>query len=181
MNRRHAEVANHFFTDASDLLLRFELTRNDFFVSHSRQAKLYVDLRIAYECALKAVVALSLDDSLSVEEIQKGVEGFGHQIERLELSAFPSLSASYDPLGPQIDRLPVSLRYRIDGWEFRDAKEELFFATVRSEPWIDSLHERTRAILGDLNSRLHGLVECVTGDAITEQVLKRKPRKYRNP
>lgn len=56
----NVEVANDFFHDSLDFLHRYRLTVDAFYAIKSKRLKLFLDLRMAAECVLKAVAAYYL-------------------------------------------------------------------------------------------------------------------------
>lgn len=152
----HVEIANNYFQDCEDFLHRYRLTQEHFTSLKSRRFKLFIDLRMALECALKAhVVYLQMVD-LSRKDIIDKVCSYQHNISKLnELvdgSLPQTLLENLCSISRELSALHVGLRYDLDQMDFRYAKEDLYYQTVGSDTWLIRLYDVTNE-LGDLISR----------------------------
>src|SRR5438105_15396065 len=91
LRRERLEIANSFFLDATDLLTRYRLTTEYFSAIKSRRVKLFVDLRLAYECILKAYLAYFDEHASDRKILIRKVESFRHDVERLLDDIIPFL------------------------------------------------------------------------------------------
>ena len=182
MAEPHIEVANDFFHDAGDLLHRYRLTVDHFYSVKSKRMKLFLDLRIAAECILKAYAAYFLMASLSREEVIRKVEAYGHNIKKLALdvesSVMPDLWELFSPFVPQLAELPVGLRYRLDGADFRVLNEDFYYQTIGSDDWLDNLHENIDNIRNSLNFLLSEHSKILSGKELLVEVMKSRCNKY---
>ena len=68
MNKKRSrfklEIAQRFFDDLEDCVARYDKTAIDFAARKSECCKCFIDLRIAYECALKSALAYELHDDM---------------------------------------------------------------------------------------------------------------------
>jgi hypothetical protein len=119
---------------------------------------LHLDLRMALECALKAHIACFFTSTLSREEIIRKVESYGHNLTKLASVVNDSVQpACWDEVlsyVEKLEQLPVGLRYGLDGDDFRQANESLYYETVGSDLWLHHLHDTIVKIAGELNQSL---------------------------
>jgi hypothetical protein len=150
MASANIEVANDFFHDAEDLLHRYRLTVEHFYAIKSKRMKLFLDLRMAAECILKANAAYFFTDTAPREDVIRRVEAYRHDIRRMADDVKSKVTADawqrFSPFVEQLSALPVSLRYRLDGADFREVNERFYYDTVGSDPWLDALHDATRGL-----------------------------------
>lgn len=139
--KANVEVAQTFFDDCQDFLLRYDKTINAFLAVKSRRLKCFNDLRSAYECALKCAVAYHQPPETERIVVIRRIERHGHKIESLENSV--ALLAGLETYGIKahgdiLKGLPVSLRYTLDGFDFLYAKGNLYYETIGSDDWLDA-------------------------------------------
>ena len=177
------EVAQNFFVDCEDLLKRYDKTSESFFAVKSRRLKCFNDLRSAYECALKCAIAYHQHPETERRRLIEQVERNGHRIEKLEeeVSRLVGLAVySIEEKGAVLTRLPVSLRYALDGFDFLAAQEPLYYETIGSDTWLDSFRVYIGRVLEALNATLSkhsGILSAA--DIPIEKVLDTEYNKYR--
>lgn len=178
----NVEIANDFFHDAEDLLHRYRLTVEHFYAIKSKRMKLFLDLRMAAECILKAYAAYFLMETVPREDVIRRVEAYKHNIRRMADDVKSTVPADawkqFEPFVEQLSALPVSLRYRLDGADFREVNEEFYYETVGSDPWLDALHDATRGLTKALNALLVGHSRLLSGADLWEEFNKPQHNKY---
>jgi hypothetical protein len=175
----NAEIASHFLADTTDYLARVHLTRDEFGGMKSRRLKWFMDIRLAYECALKAAIAESMRDAEDGERLLKEIEGYGHRIGQLERDAFPVLLEGLRPFGAELDRLPVGLRYRIDCWDFISSRGRDYYETAGDDTWRESLLGQTRVIVQHVSEKLNKYSRILSGDELWDALENARPSKHR--
>jgi hypothetical protein len=182
LRRTRLEVADAFFHDATDLLSRYTLTRDRFWSIKSRRLKLFVDLRIAYECILKAYVAYFADSKTDRATLTSRIEAFRHSVHRLRVAVLPNLppglaqkAATFDA---ELVQLPVALRYKLDGFDFLEAKEDLYYRTVGNDSWLMSFAECVQALVEDFDRVLQKHAGFVSIDELAESIMTPSHNKY---
>jgi hypothetical protein len=181
MTNANVEIANDFFHDAEDLLHRYRLTVEHFTAIKSKRMKLFLDLRMGAECILKAYAAYFLMEGTLRAEVIHRVEGYKHNIPRMADDVKSKAPAGewqrFEPFVEQLSTLPVSLRYRLDGNDFREMNEEFYYDTVGSDLWLDSLHGATQGLKNALNPHLVSHSRTVSS-AVWEELKKPQHNKY---
>ena len=181
--KRNIEVSQDFFTDCEDLLVRFDRMFGSFFSLKSRRFKCFNDLRSAYECILKGAVAYGQPRDSDRKHLIRSVERFGHRISDLESAIAPDFAHALliEPKGDTLDQLPVGLRYTLDGFDFLEAQEQLYYATIGSDSWLEELRSYIGRVCDSLGSELskHSGVISVS-DIPIEDILNPGFNKYRN-
>lgn len=178
----NVEVANDFFHDCLDFLHRYTLTGDAFYAIKSKRLKLFLDLRMAAECVLKAVAAYHLAPDTSREAAIHYVERFSHKIAKLAVDTKARLEpepwASLEPFIEKLDALPVGLRYRLDGSDFRELNEEFYYETVGSDEWLDQLYSAVKLVADSLNAKLQSHSRVISGTELLKEILKPAHNKY---
>lgn len=181
--KRNIEVSQDFFTDCEDLLVRFDRMFGSFCSLKSRRFKCFNDLRSAYECILKAGIAYGQPRDSDRKRLIRSVERFGHRISDLESAVPPELACALliEPRGDILEQLPIGLRYTLDGFDFLEAREQLYYATIGSDSWLEELRSYVGRVCGALDSELckHSGVTSVS-DIPIEEILKPGFNKYRD-
>jgi hypothetical protein len=152
------EVSNDFFHDACDYLHRYRLTEEHFYAVKSKRLKLFLDLRMAAECIMKAHASYFRMAGLSRQEIVRKVESFRHNLSALAgyldvgecAEGWPKLK----PFIEKLNQLPVDLRYRLDGSDFRMVEEVLYYETIGCDPWMKGLENVLLEMRNALNETL---------------------------
>jgi hypothetical protein len=178
----NVEIANDFFHDAGDLLDRYRLTADHFYAIKSKRMKLFLDLRMAAECILKAYAAYFLMVSVTRDEIIRRVEAYKHDIRRMSDDVKPMVDTevwhSFEPFVDQLSALPVGLRYRLDGADFRRVNESFYYQTIGSDSWLDKLHDAIRVLNDSLNTLLVGHSRLLSAADLLEVMEKPRHNKY---
>lgn len=179
--KRNVVVAQDFFTDCEDLLARFDRTFGTFFSLKSRRFKCFNDLRSAYECILKGVVAYAQPRETDRKSLIQSVEKFGHRISALEQAISQELADSLDieHKGTVLDQLPVGLRYTLDGFDFLEAQEPLYYASIGADTWVEEFRSYVGAVCAAFGSELSkhsGIVSL--SDIPVEDILNPGFNKY---
>jgi len=86
MTQNNIEVSDDFFNDALDFVRRFDLTFEECFAIKSKRAKCFIDLRMAYECILRAVIVYFEGDNDRESNINL-IEKFKHYLANMEQRA----------------------------------------------------------------------------------------------
>jgi len=178
MPSHNAEIAGHFLADSQDYLLRVRLTEDDFWGVKSRRLKWFIDIQLAYECALKAIIAESRSGQGDGARLLEEFEEYRHRIERLEADAFRVLQLSLRSFGSDLDALPVGLRYRVDCWDYIGSNGPQYYETAGSHAWLESLVNQTRSIGNFVQGRLETYSRAHTGEALWEAMINARSRKY---
>lgn len=182
MTSPNAEVANDFFHDCLDFLHRYRLTGDAFYAIKSKRLKLFLDLRMAVECVLKAVIAYHLAPETSRDSVIRRVESFSHKIFELADNAKthiePEIHGRLAPFIKPLDSLPVGLRYRLDGGDFRELNEEFYYATVGSDEWLGRLYCAVNLVADSLNVKLQNDSRIISVDELLEELPKPVHNKY---
>lgn len=152
------EIANNYYHDSQDCLHRYQLTYDSLFEIKSQRFKIFIDLRMAAECVMKAYAVYFLPAETTREEVIDKARKYSHNINKLSGSIKEHLTeelwAKLEPFIQQLGKLPVGLRYRLDGSDFREINEDLYYKTVGSDDWLKSLHETLTAVAESLNVKL---------------------------
>lgn len=175
-------IADYFFSDAMDLLLRYNITWDRFIPVKSRRIKAFIDLRISFECILKAYIAYFSNAGNERADVIKEVEKYGHRIDHLARDAMQSIPehemASVSSYVEELKQLPVGLRYKLDCFDFLEANEELYYRTVGVDRWMKELYECIKSLCSFLDKHLRSHSRIVTGEEIKELLLSPKHNKY---
>lgn len=176
------EVANDFFHDAEDLLHRYRLTVEHFYAIKSKRMKLFLDLRMGAECVLKAYAAYFLMKDVPRAEVILRVEAYKHNLLRMADDVKSRVPANvwqrFEPFVDQLSALPMGLRYRLDGADFREMNEEFYYDTVGSDFWLDSLHDAIRDLTNALNLHLFYHSRILSGADLLQELKKPRHNKY---
>lgn len=119
---------------------------------------------------------------LAREEAIAQVEGYGHKIKKMtEVVASSVTQVTWQEFSPYIDQLnhlPVGLRYRLDGVDFREVNEELYYKTIGSDRWLDGLHSAVKKLTDELNQHLVSHSRVVSGNELREEIMTPSHNKY---
>lgn len=141
----HVEIADNYFHDCEDFLHRYRLTQEHFTSLKSRRFKLFVDLRMALECALKAHVVYFQMAGLSRKDIIDRLHNLGHDTSKLIGLVSDSLTQTQledlRSVSEEVRMLHVGLRYDLDQVDFRVAQNDLYYQTIGSDVWLNRLHD----------------------------------------
>lgn len=172
IERSNLIVANHYFHDATDHLLRFRVTRDQFSTVRWRRIKCFADLRMAYECALKSAVAY-FSPPTPTQDLINSIEKFGHRIARLQSSVLEQASGLRVPVefGEVLDSLPVTLRYRAESDSLTSGDDRLYYNTIGRESWLNSLEAGVAALTEAIDVRLRSQSQVVPAIDLVEEVL----------
>ena len=182
----HVQVSNHFYHDAIDLLARYSVCEAsdspELCSSKSRRMKCFIDLRMAMESALKAVVTYYCHSDKQGEKLVKKVENYRHHIEKLIAKALEHLPEEdrerVNTLCKQLHNLPVGLRYRLDVIDFKRSNEKLYYDTVGSDDWMKSTSETIKSIADFIGSKLNRESRFLSGSELKEEYFAPKYNKY---
>ncbi len=182
MTNANIEVANDFFHDAEDFLNRYSLTVEHFYAIKSKRMKLFLDLRMGAECILKAYAAYFLMKDSPRGDVISRVESYRHKIPQMvnDVKSFIPVYEwqRFEPYVEQLSALPVSLRYRLDGADFRQMNENFYYATVGSDLWLDSLQDAIRELTKALNTHLVSHSRILSGADLWEEFKRPQHIKY---
>ena len=175
-------VANDFFHDSLDFLHRYRITVEHFFVIKSKRLKLFLDLRMAAECILKAYSAYFYMRELSRDKVIQEVENHRHKIGEMAAIVRPCVEPSiwerFNQFVESLDCLPVGLRYQLDGADFRKVNENFYYETVGSDAWLDALHGATKLLADTLDKQLQTHSRVVSVSEIMSELMAPQHNKY---
>ena len=141
------ELAGFYVEDAFDFYRRFKFTfyseQVDFQGVKSRRSKVYVDLRMAVEALLKAVICLRSPRGLAGKPLVKTIRKHSHNITTLKEEAFRgiALQTRYSDAVDKCSTAPVDLRYQFDAMNFRSGDDREYYDTIGSDAWLKTLEE----------------------------------------
>ncbi|MDP4535593.1 hypothetical protein Q3O60_05295 [Alkalimonas collagenimarina] len=158
----YLDISSHFLHDAIDFEVRYKHCINSegplFYTPRSRRAKCFIDLRMGIEAILKSFISYHEHQDRKGKRIINWIEKFGHKIEKMIAKAKPHLPQDwieqYEVPLLKLDNLPVGLRYRLDAWDFRGNKEELYYDTIGSDVWLGEIHSALIELTKLINSLL---------------------------
>lgn len=183
--RERLEIANSFFLDATDLLTRYRLTTEYFSAVKSRRVKLFVDLRLAYECILKAHLAYFDEQTSDRKMLVRKVESFRHDVERLLGDVIPFLSEHLVQRGRLLNKelalLPISLRYYLDVCDFLEAKNDHYYATIGRDSWMEGFAEFVTTLTDQMNKNLESHSRIVGAGELWDVMNHESYNKYLPP
>lgn len=183
MGYPNVEVANDFFHDGMDFLCRYQITKDDFHVVRSRRLKLFLDLRMAAECVLKATVAYHMPVETGRDQLIKLIENYKHKIGNLALHVKEKVEvckwAVFEPFVMNLDALPVGLRYRLDGRDFRESDEDLYYSTIGMDGWLEQLHDAIELLAYSLDKKLQSSSRIIASrEILLEELIRPTHNKY---
>lgn len=166
----HVQIADNYFHDCDDFLHRYRLTQEHFTSLKSRRFKLFIDLRMALECALKAHVVYFQMKDLSRKDIINRLHNLGHDTSRLSELVSGSLPQTLledlRSVSQKLSALHVGLRYDLDQMDFRYAREDLYYQTVGSDAWLKRLHDVITELKNSISIKLQSHSRAVTSKEI---------------
>lgn len=184
VNPPRVAVAGDFLDDCQDLLARYKLTIDHFYAVKSRRLKVFIDLRMAAECLLKAHIAYYCPGDSDRKQVISRVEKYSHHVAKMASQVHSHIARDkWERLVSfieQLDQLPVGLRYRLDVFDFRDANEEFYYRTVGDDGWLHELYDAIYAVGQDLGEVLSSHSRILTGSELWEEFQARSEehRKY---
>lgn len=177
-------VASDYYRDAEDFLHRYRLTVDDFYATKSKRFKLFIDLRMAAECALKASIAYYNQSELCRKDLIQKTKCYGHKIKEMkdELKSNSNLilTKSIEKYFLDLDNLPVGVRYRLDGMDYREANEEIYYQTIGDDDWLDGLYENLKQFVSDIGKKLSSHSRVIPSSELFNEILKPSFNKYRD-
>jgi hypothetical protein len=156
-------LAQHYAFDASDFMERFDALWETL-TNKTGRIKTFVDLLMAFECALKAHIAL-MGDTDQPEAAYRTIRSAGHRISTLAKAAKLLENRSlYDEIALRLDSFSVFIRYSLDAyhaffpWYIDQSDARLNYSmTIGNEAWVRD----TRALLPQL---IHPVYDMVNGE-----------------
>lgn len=149
MKTHFLRIADRFYQDSSDYLWRYTITKSKFRDLKCRRFKLFIDLRQAIECSLKAHLAYWCE----IEDI-KNVEKYNHNLKKLAGAVVEFLPESISGLlvtnSRKLECLPLGVRYAYDAYLMVETEEVKYYETVGSDQWLEQLE----ALAIDLNQNI---------------------------
>jgi hypothetical protein len=177
----HIEIADSYFHDCEDFLYRYRLTFNYFTSMKSKRFKLFVDLRMAFECALKACAIYFQMKDLSRKDIIDRLHNLGHDTSKLIGLVSESLTQTQlenlRSVSEEVRMLHVGLRYDLDQVDFRVAQNDLYYQTVGSDVWLNRLHDVTTELSALISESLQTHSRVVSVKDLMKDVLTPKYNK----
>ena len=145
--------------------------------------KCFIDLRMSCECFLKAVQVYHEDSALDRKAAIKKVESYGHKVTELARDASihlsPELWSKLEPYSEALEKLPVGLRYALDGYDFISAREDDYYASIGSDDWMDGFSSVLNLMKTELNEKLQGHSGIYGLTALKDEVLNPPFNKYK--
>ncbi|MHC2842816.1 hypothetical protein [Bradyrhizobium diazoefficiens] len=172
------ELAGNYSDDAVDFLHRYRVTfysqEVDYQGIKSRRAKAYVDLRMALEALLKAILCLRSPYSLAGKPLVDSIRRYSHDIDRLKRAAFRGIKLNEGQAMAiaKCNVAPVDLRYQFDAMNFRVPNDKNYYDTIGSSAWLKTIEEFVQVGLKRLRLALGRRSKVVTG-RVAIQELKR--------
>jgi hypothetical protein len=160
--------------------LAFYSEKLDFQGVKSRRVKAYVDLRMALEALLKAVICLRAPRELAGKALVRMVRQYSHDTVRLKTDALKGvrLDPRYSDAIDKCRIAPVDLRYQFDAMIFREPDDRDYYETIGSDTWLKTLEEFVEKGLARLNAALGRRSKIVPGSIAAVEAVDR-PSDYR--
>jgi len=185
----HIQVSDYFYRDAADLIKRFRLVTKDpdssFVIIKSSRFKSFIDLRMATESILKAIVSLNVHSDLSGEKLVKRMEGYRHHLDKLMREAEPHIPPALleftKSYCSEISKLPVGLRYSLDGMSYLQAQEKHYYKTIGNDTWLYGLRDHLTAITEHIGKELNSHSRILSGKELLEVLQAPEFNKYKQP
>jgi hypothetical protein len=182
----HVHVASHFFNDSRDFINRFEICWSSespaFYAIKSTRMKLFIDLRMAMESSLKAIVTFFNHSNIAGEILVKKIESYRHNIEKLVMNTSQfipiELQEEVTTLCNSLNNLPVGLRYKLDAMDFHRYKEELYYKTIGCDHWMEKTAETIKKLNIFIGSRLSNESRIWGSSELMQEILEPVYRKY---
>ena len=177
------ELAGYYSDDAHDFFQRYRLTfysdQMDFQGVKSRRIKAYVDLRMALEALLKAVICLRARRGLAGKRLVRMVRNYSHDIGRLKRDALRgvSLDTRYSEAIDGCRTARIDLRYQFDAMIFREPDDGPYHETIGSDVWLRTLEELVETGLTRLRASLNRRTKIVPGQLVRQEI-KHRPSDY---
>lgn len=138
--------------------------------------KSFVDLRLAFECVLKAWIAFRQPYSCGGKALVDRVQNYKHSLHRLFTVAC-KLWKIAEPIELKqlvidCNQLEVGLRYALDAYHFREADDALYYRTIGSDQWMRKLQESIEDLWKRINAMLIKRSKVVTIDGIIDDYLE---------
>ncbi|MBR0751586.1 hypothetical protein JQ604_05285 [Bradyrhizobium jicamae] len=176
------ELAGNYADDAVDFLHRYRVTfysqEVDYQGIKSRRAKAYVDLRMALEALLKAILCLRSPYSLAGKPLVDSIRRYSHDIDRLRKAAFRGvkLNEGQATAIAKCNIAPVDLRYQFDAMNFRVPNDQNYYDTIGSSAWLKTIEGFVQAGLKRLRAALGRRSKIVTGKVAIQEL--KRPSDY---
>ena len=177
------ELAGYYSDDANDFFQRYRLTfysdKMDFQGVKSRRIKAYIDLRMALEALLKAVICLRARRGLAGKRLVRMVRGYSHDIGRLKKDALKgiALDTRYSEAIDKCRTAGIDLRYQFDAMIFREPDDGPYYETIGSEFWLKTLEEFVETGSTRLRASLNRRAKIVSSQIVGQEI-KHRPSDY---
>lgn len=183
----YLEVSSHFLHDAIDFELRYRFCLQSdgplFYAPRSRRMKVFIDLRMGIESALKSLVSYHCNNDRRGKTLVNWIESFKHSTDKLIRKAGPYLPedffGNYGESLADLTKLPVGLRYRFDAWEFYDNQEELYERTIGDNSWLSLVHRALTCIIELINNSLKSHSRIVNAEDVLLEMQEPRYAKYK--
>ena len=170
------ELAGYYYEDAADFVTRYRLAfyseERDFQGKKSRRAKAYVDLRMALEALLKAIICLRSPYRLSGKPLAEKIKRYSHNIDKLAADALDGFRVDerYTAAIAKCDVARVDLRYQFDAMSFRVPDDRDYYDTIGSNAWLKTVEEFTAAGAKRVNAALGRRSKIVSGSVLIQEL-----------
>lgn len=141
-------LVNQLVLDSRQLLHRYKKMYDYLDQSQTGRSKSFVDLLMAYECILKAVL-INFDECDEMSKLhQKIKDDYRHNVNKMVRNLSEEVPENLKNRHPnelnkiycKVKFLNVDLRYSIESYWLRDAHEDLFYNTVSNHSWMEEFH-----------------------------------------
>lgn len=166
-------IANQLILDSQQLLMRYRTMREEFERFQTARSKSFVDLLMAYETILKAILIHS-DESDCDQDLHDKLKRWRHNVNRMVAALpdfVPEALKNKHPNELTESYFRVDLRYGIESYWFRDAHEQSFYETVSSSDWMNALESLIAEYQEWFTNRLNS-GECVVSSEISIDALR---------
>ena len=147
----------------------------DFQGVKSRRSKAYIDLRMAVEAILKAVICLRSPYSEAGKKLVTSVRRFGHKIDELQKVALSGMAIDtrYLDAVAKCEAAPVDLRYQFDAKNYRMGDDRPYYDTIGSDAWLRTLEEFVETGLTRVQRALDRRSKFVSGDVAIAELARK--------
>ena len=175
-------IVSQLILDSQQLLKRYRVMFDEFDAFQVGRSKSFVDLLMAYETILKAIL-IDSDVSSNDRELHNLMKHYGHNVNNMVNKLpknVPQSLKNRHPCELTEAYFRVDLRYAIESYWFRDAYEQSYYSTVSDYDWMDALESLVDDYIG-LFSNSKNAPDSISSDPLSlEELNKVEYNPYRN-
>ena len=183
----HKEVGVNFYQDSCDLCERFEYCwiaeSPAFDAIKSKRFKLFIDLRIALESTLKAIVSFKKLSNYSGKTLIKEIRKYSHHIDKLtndSIEFTPEENQIWlNQISHECKNLPISLRYKLDADDFRFTENSFYYRTIGSDRWMQNFLNNVQSLNNFISSNFFEKPRILSGKELRDIVKQPRYNTYR--